>query len=471
MAESEVRLPTGTVTFLFTDLEGSTRLWEEHSDSMKGVLAGHDAILRSAVESNGGSVVKTTGDGVHAVFPTAPDGVAAALDAQRELDAADWAASWIGWASGWGCTRARPSCGTATTTARRRTVPARLMGIAHGGQVVLSHITAELVGDALPEGVTLLDLGEHRLRDLSKPEHVFQVVAPGLPASFSPLQSIDALTTNLPVQLTSFVGRAEDVQAVEALLADQRAVTLTGVGGVGKTRLALQVAAESIERYPGGVWFVELASVEAARVGAVIAGALGIEVTPQQGLEGSLVDGLRGRELLLVLDNCEHIVREVRRVVELILREAPGVRVLVTSREGLRVPGEQIYAVPSLDDEAAVALFMERAHAVDPSFTLRDSDASIATDLCARLDGMPLAIELAAARVPMFSLEDLAGRLDQRFRLLTGGRGGSSGTRRCAPRSTGRTTCSAHPSVRCSLDSRSSRAAARSTQPKLWSPT
>jgi predicted ATPase/class 3 adenylate cyclase len=417
-----VDLPTGTVTFLFTDLEGSTRLWDEHPESMRPALAQHDGILRDAVESNGGSIVKTTGDGVHAVFATAPDAVAAALEAQRVFGAADWGATPLRVRMGLhtGATELRDGdyYGSATNRA------ARLMAIAHGGQVIVSHVTGELIADTLPDGVSLLDLGEHRLRDLSKPERVFQVVAPGLTESFSPLHSIDARSTNLPVQLTSFVGRGDDVQAIEALLADQRSVTLTGVGGVGKTRLALQVAAESHGRYADGVWFVELASVEAARVGAVIAGALEIEGNAQRGLEGSLVQGVRSRELLLVLDNCEHIVREVRRVVELILREAPRVRVLVTSREGLRVAGEQIYAVPSLDDQAAVALFVERAHAVDPSFTLRESDAAIVADLCARLDGMPLAIELAAARVPMFSLEDLAGRLDQRFRLLTGGRGG-----------------------------------------------
>ncbi len=353
-------LPTGTVTFLFTDLERSTRLWDDHPESMKPALAQHDAVLRDAVRSHGGSIVKTTGDGVHAVFATAPEAVAAALAAQRALDAADWGdleplRARMGLHTGATELRDGDYYGTATNRA------ARLMAIAHGGQVVVSHVTAELVIDSLADGVTLLDLGEHRLRDLSKPERVFQVVAPGLTATFSPLRSIDARSTNLPVQLTSFVGRADDVQAIEALLGDERAVTLTGVGGVGKTRLALQVAAESLGQYADGVWFVELASVESGRVGAVIAGALGIEGNAQLGLEASLVDGLRNREVLIVLDNCEHIVREVRRVVELILREAPGVRVLVTSREGLRVGGEQIYAVPSLDDEAAVALFVERA--------------------------------------------------------------------------------------------------------------
>ena len=415
-------LPTGTVTFLFTDLEGSTRLWEEHPEAMKAALARHDAMLRDAVQARGGRVVKTTGDGMHAVFATAPDAVAAAVDAQRQLTAEEWQIGEplrvrMGLHSGHAEVRDGDYFGSAPNRG------ARLMAIGHGGQVLLSMVTAELVGDARGDDVGLVDLGEQRLRDLSRPERVYQVTAPGLRQEFPQLLSIDVLPTNLPVQLTSFVGRDTEVKAVAGLLVDHRIVTLTGVGGVGKTRLALQVAADVLDRYPDGTWLVELASVEGPRVVAVIAAALGIEASSRQTVETSLLDMLRSRELLLVLDNCEHIVREVRRVGEMILRESTGVTLLVTSREGVRVPGEQLFAVPSLDDEAAINLFAERARAVDPVFTVGDAEAGTVASLCARLDGIPLAIELAAARVPMFSLDDLARRVDQRFRLLTGGRG------------------------------------------------
>jgi predicted ATPase/class 3 adenylate cyclase len=415
-------LPTGTVTFLFTDLEGSTRLWEEHPDAMKGALARHDEILRTAIETGAGHVVKTTGDGTHAVFTTAGEAVGAAVSAQRALAAEEWGSTGplrvrMGLHSGAAEVRDGDYYGTAPNRG------ARLMAIGHGGQVLVSSVTAELVGDALPDGVRLVDLGEHRLRDLSKPERVCQITAPELPEDFPPLRSIDVLPTNLPVQLTSFVGRATEEKTIDRLLVDHRIVTLTGVGGVGKTRLAMQVAADVLDRYPDGAWFVELAAVDASRVVAVIAGVLGIDVQSRQTVEASLLEALRSRELLLVLDNCEHIVREVRRVGEMILRESATVALLITSREGLRIAGEQLFSVPSLDDEAAISLFVERARAVDSVFALGDEDAATVASLCERLDGMPLAIELAAARVPMFSLEDLARRVDQRFRFLTGGRG------------------------------------------------
>jgi len=248
------------------------------------------------------------------------------------------------------------------------------MAIGHGGQVLVSNVTAELVEHGLGADLQLVDLGEHRLRDLSRPERVFQLVAPGLERDFAPLRSLDVLPTNLPVQLTSFVGRGDDVKAVEALLDEHRIVTLTGVGGVGKTRLALQVGAELLERYPDGVWLVELAAVEAPRVLAVLAGALEVDVRSGETVETALVEMLKAGNQLLVLDNAEHLVREARRVVELILRETANVSLLVTSREGLRVRGEQLFSVPSLDEEAAVRLFLDRATAVDAAFSLTDGD-------------------------------------------------------------------------------------------------
>jgi predicted ATPase/class 3 adenylate cyclase len=410
------------VTFLFTDLEGSTRLWEEHPREMRSALARHDEVLRGAVAAAGGLVVKATGDGLHAVFGSAEVAVAAGAAAQRALVAERWEET--------GPLRVRMGVHTGEAELRDGDYfgpalnrAARLMALGHGGQVLVSNVTAELVEHELRAGVQLLDLGEHRLRDLSRPERVFQLVAPGLGREFAPLRSLDVLPTNLPVQLTSFVGRAEEVKAVQGLLGEHRIVTLTGVGGVGKTRLALQVGAELLDRYPDGVWLVELAAVEAPRVLGVLAGVLDVDVRSGENVETALLEELRAQELVLVLDNAEHLLREVRRLVELILRDAAKVSLLVTSREGLRVRGEQLFSVPSLDEDAAVRLFVERARAVDPSFSVTEDDAETVAELCDRLDGMPLAIELAAARVSMFSIADLAKRVDQRFKVLTGGRG------------------------------------------------
>ena len=402
-------LPTGTVTFLFTDLEGSTRLWEAHPEAMKAALARHDEILRDAVAAHGGLIVKTTGDGVHAVFAAASDALTAAVAGQRGLAAEPWDANTTG--------PLRVRMGVHTGEAERRdgdyygsalNRAARLMGVGHGGQILVSQTTAALVRDVMSEDRSLIDLGETRLRDLSEPERVFQLAADGLDRTFPPLLSLDVLPTNLPIQLTTFVGREGEVKAVDGLLADHRIVTLTGVGGVGKTRLAIQVAAESLDRYADGTWLVELAPVEAPRVVDVIAAVLGMELQRGRSIEESLLDLLRRRELLLVLDNCEHVVREVRRIAETVLREAPGVSVLATSREGLRVPGEHLFSVPSLDEDSAVRLFVERAVALDSTFTLDDGGTAVVARLCSRLDGMPLAIELAAARAGMFSIEELA---------------------------------------------------------------
>jgi predicted ATPase/class 3 adenylate cyclase len=415
-------LPTGTVTFLFTDLESSTRLWEQHPAAMKAALARHDEILRRAVEAQGGHVVKATGDGFHAVFGAAEDAVDAAVTAQRELSSERWDET--------GPLRVRMGLHTGTPEHRGGDYfgstlnrAARLMAVAHGGQVVCSHTTADLARDALTD-MQFLDLGEHRLRDLSRPERVFQLTAAGLADVFPPLLSMDVLLTNLPVQVTSFVGRADEARSIEELLGRHRFVTLTGVGGVGKTRLAVQTAAQLLDRYRDGVWLIELATVEPARLVAVIAGVLGVAVPTGQTVEASLLEQLRGSETLLILDNAEHLIREARRVTASILHEASGVSLLVTSREGLRVAGEQLFAVPSLEDDTAIRLFVERAGAVDSNFDVNHGELETVGALCERLDGIPLAIELAAARVSMFSIDDLAKRVDKRFRLLTGGRGG-----------------------------------------------
>lgn len=428
-----VELPSGTVTFLFTDVEGSTRLWEQHPEEMTDALARHDEIVRVAIESHGGRIVKTTGDGAHAAFVTAADALAAAVEAQEELAKESWPLSEalavrMGLHSGHAEIRAGDYFGPAVNRA------ARVAAAAHGGQIVMSRVTQELARDALPSEITLVDLGEHRLRDLSRPEHVFQVIAPGLRREFGPLRSLDALPGNLPLQLSSFVGREAELVRVGRALEQARVVTLTGVGGVGKTRLALQAAAEVLPRFRDGAWLCELAPVrDQDGVVNAVAGAFCVSARPGQNLEESLVAYLRDQELLVVLDNCEHVLRAAAWLVVAIEGACPEVRVLATSREGLNVPGEQLITVPSLglpdprdaaeaaDEREAVRLFVERARAVRADFTIDASNRDDVIAICTRLDGVPLAIELAAARIPAMKPSELAARLDRRFRLLSGG--------------------------------------------------
>ena len=428
-------LPSGTVTFLFTDLEVSTRLWEEEADAMRVALARHDEILRSVVASFDGYLVKGRGDGIHAAFATADDAVGAAIAAQRALGDEDWALSEplrarIGLHTGSAELRDGDYFGSSVNRA------ARLMAVAHGGQVVCSRPTADLAGDALPEGCSLVDLGEHRLRDLLRPEQVFEVRTPGTPTSFPPLQSLDAFPGNLPVQLTSFVGRDDDVAEVAKALSESRLVTLTGVGGVGKTRLALQVAADVLPQFADGAWLCELAATnDADLLAQVVVAALAVQSRPGRSLAESVCDFLSGKQALIVLDNCEHLLDEAAEMAEAILRAAPGVRVLATSREPLGVPGERLLGVPSLDVASAsessleaiagceaVRLFMDRAAATRSGLELDASNAEQIVEICRRLDAIPLAIELAAARVTSMSPAEISGLLDERFRLLTGGR-------------------------------------------------
>jgi predicted ATPase len=311
---------------------------------------------------------------------------------------------------------------------------ARLMGAAHGGQVLVSLPTAEVLIESLPPGVELVDVGEHRLRDLSRPQRIFQVLAPGLVTEFSPIRSLDAYPGNLPAQLTSFIGRHEEVIGIAAALADSRLVTITGVGGVGKTRLALQAAAEVLPRFADGAWLCELAgAVDPDTMVQLVASTLAIRPRAGMSIEESVLDFLRSKRLLLVLDNCEHLLRRTARFAESALQECGEVAVLATSREGLGVRGEQVWPLRSLGvpDEAtldtvtgseAVQLFTERAKSVRPDFSVTEVNAAAVAEVCQRLDGIPLAIELAAARVMALTPSDIAARLDERFRLLTGGR-------------------------------------------------
>ena len=431
-----VELPSGTVTFLFTDLEGSTRLWEEHPEKMTAALARHDAILRAAIASHHGHVVKTTGDGFHGVFARPDDALRASVEAQRALasEAADGGGQLLvrmGLHTGAGEERDGDYYGTAVNRA------ARVMAVAHGGQVLVTRAVQELVSDELGDSVELVGLGEHRLRDLAQPIEVFQVVALGLAREFPALQSLDALPGNLPVQHSSFVGREREVAELAALVREARIVTLTGVGGVGKTRLACQVAAEVSPEFRGGAWLVELARVRDPRV--VVDGVAAVfGVTPRPGVDllDTLAGYLRPKELLLVLDNCEHLLGAVVDVVRALEERCPGLVVLATSREGLGIAGERIVAVQSLglpgsgDREAvlssdAARLLVERAVAVQSDFAVTDANSAAVAEVVRRLDGIPLALELAAARIPVLSPAQLAQRLDQRFRVLAGGERGA----------------------------------------------
>jgi predicted ATPase/class 3 adenylate cyclase len=427
-------LPSGTVTFLFTDLEGSTRLWEDHRDAMQGALALHDELMRHAIASHNGYVVKATGDGFHAAFATAQDAVSAAVDAQRALRDEEWPETGplqvrMGIHSGSAEQRDGDYFGPALNRA------ARLMGVAHGGQVIVSQATADLARDALTGDHELTDLGEHRLRDLSRPEHVYQVNAPGLRGEFASLTSVDAFPGNLPLQVSSFIGREREVARIADALDEARVVTLTGVGGVGKTRLAYQAAADALPQFREGAWLCELAAVRDPD-GVVDATATVFGVTARSGqtIEDSLIEFLGTKQLLLVLDNCEHLLEPVADLVERIEHSCPRIVVLATSREGLAVDGERVVPIPSLpapspdaaledvERSEAIRLFVDRAREKDPDFTLTTHNANAVVQVCRRLDGVPLAIELAAARVTAMNPTELARGLDRRFETLAGGR-------------------------------------------------
>jgi predicted ATPase/class 3 adenylate cyclase len=417
-----VDLPTGTVTFLFTDIEGSTRLWEEHPDEMRRALARHDALLTDAIGMHGGSVVKTTGDGIHAVFPVAASGVAAAIDGQLALMNEPWDVCPIRVRMGLHTGAAELRDGDYYGSVLNRA--ARLMSVAHGGQVVVSQLTEELARDALGRDVELLDLGDHRLRDLAEPIRVFQVSHRDLEHTFPPLRSVDLGSGNLPVQISSFVGRERDLARLRDLVKERRLLTLTGVGGVGKTRLALQAVVEAQPDFPGGAWVVELARTgDPAAVGSVVSGALG--APPQAGRSDVDVvcDYLGATRSVLVLDNCEHVLDAAADVAAAVLERCPAVLVVATSREPLDLEGEQVVPVRPLDaDTDAVSLFVERAQSTDPEFEADDATIVAVEEICTRLDGVPLAIELAAARVDTMTPADIAARLDDRFRLLSSGR-------------------------------------------------
>jgi predicted ATPase/class 3 adenylate cyclase len=426
-------LPTGTVTFLFTDIEGSTRLWDAQSAMMSEAVAIHDRLIREAVAAHGGHVFSTAGDSFAAAFGRPIDGLEAAIAAQLRLETEQWPGELsisvrMALHSGTASEREGDYFGPAPNRC------ARLLSLASGGQVLLTEATHGMVKDQPPAGVSFRDHGSHRLPDLSAAERVFALVHEELDVSTDLIRALDSHPNNLPSQVTSFVGRTEELEEGMKLMKGSRLLTVTGVGGSGKTRLALQVATSVFDDFRDGVWLVELAPVaEADGVIRAIAATLGIGDQPGQSLADSVVDHLRSRQLLLILDNCEHLLDTVARIAQKLLATAPALTILATSREMLGVSGEVPYQLRSMSFPSphdppevvsrfdAVRLFSARAEAVRPGFRISAENSQAVASLCARLDGMPLAIELAAARLRMLSPEQIASRLDDRFRLLTGG--------------------------------------------------
>jgi predicted ATPase/class 3 adenylate cyclase len=428
-------LPSGTVTFFFTDMEGSTALLQALGDRRYAeTLETCRRILREVTRAAGGHEINVVGDAYFAAFPRAGDGLRAAVDAQRRILTHAW--------PGGGPIRLRMGLDTGEAMGAEMDYvgivvhrAARICAVGHGGQILVSGVTRDLIEEDLPPGVALRDLGRHRLKDLAHAQHLFQVVADGVAADFPPLRSLDARLNNLPLQLTGFVGREREKAEVRRLLLGSRLLTLTGAGGAGKTRLALQVAAETVEEFADGVWLVELAALsDPALVPHAMAAALNETEQPGRSIEDTLASALRDRQALLVLDNCEHLVAKCAHLSEALLRDAPRLRILATSREALGVAGEVEWQTPplslppiagasaeALTESESVRLFVARAAAGRPGFAVNAPNAQIVGQICRRLDGIPLAIELAAALVRVLSVEQIAARLDDRFQLLTRG--------------------------------------------------
>jgi len=412
-------LPSGVVVFLFSDIEGSTRRWESHAVAMRDAVRRHDAIVRAAIEARRGYVFKTIGDAFCAAFWTIEEALEAAIDVQRRLDSEDFEA-----VAG---LRVRMAIHAGETDERsgdyfgpavNRT--ARLLGACHGGQILLTGVAADLAMAALPAGISLRRLGTLPLRDIKDPERVYQPMGEGLRSEFAPLRALETPPNNLPPQRTSFVGRHDDVARIDALLDEGALVTIVGAGGIGKTRLALEVAAARLADEPDGVWLADIASVgEAALIAGTLLTLLGAQPSPGVESLDDLVAYLESRDLLLVLDNSEHLVAAVAEIAARILERSRHVSILATSRQPLDVSEERVYRLGSLDAAAAVALFSDRARAVDREFSLEKHVAEV-EGICERLDGIALAIELAAARVRTLSIADLAQHLE--LRLLAGGR-------------------------------------------------
>jgi predicted ATPase/class 3 adenylate cyclase len=424
--------PSGTVTFLFTDIEGSTKLAQGYPDKWESLQQRHHAILQSAMEAHNGYVFQIIGDAFCTAFHTVKDGLLAALDAQRQLQLDDWGETPIkvrmGLHTGLAEIHGTDYRGYLTLAKVQR-----VMSVAYGGQVLISNASAELIHD-LPNGIMLRNMKEHRLKGLPDLEQLWQLIAPDLQQNFPPLQSLTEIPNNLPTQLTSFIGREKEVGQIRQRLEKNRLVTLTGSGGVGKTRLSIQVASELLSEYPNGTWLVELAPItDPEWVARAICGVLDITVSGNTPPLTVLTEYLHSKKLLLVVDNCEHLIETCAQLCETLLLACPNLRIIASSREALGIDGESAYRVPSLslpdpksgrtaiEGSEAVKLFVERASAVLPEFELTASNVSSVAQICKRLDGIALAIELAASRVKLLRVEQIASRLDDAFRLLTGG--------------------------------------------------
>ena len=428
MPEPPGALPTGTVTFLFTDIEGSTQLLQHLGDDVyTSVLDQHHSVMRAAIASHRGVEISTEGDAFFVVFPVAGDAVACTLAAQQSLLSASWPDGIevrvrMGLHSGTGRLGADSYVGIAVHQA------ARIASAAHGGQVIASTETMQLAGAGELDGVTWRSLGRHRFKDLGAPIEVWQLCHAGLPDELPPLRSLERVAHNIPIQSSSFVGREEDLEVGSQRLLTSRLLTITGPGGVGKTRLAYQLAAERLADFPDGVWVVELASVEdASRVPAALCEAIGVREQPGRSPSEVAVEALATRRALVVLDNCEHVVDAAADLVAALLRRCAGVVVLATTREPMRVAGEAVWALQAFGEPDAVALFCERAAEADAGFRLDAATAPAVETICDRLEGMPLAIELAAARVRTLPLDLIAKRLANALDLLSKGNRGAPG--------------------------------------------
>lgn len=431
----QMQFPTGTVTFLFTDIEGSTRLAQDYPQEMPDLLARHNAILNQSIARYHGFVFRTVGDSFSAAFDTAGDALSAALEAQRGLQNEAWSPAPIRVRMGLytGSAQVKDEAqGVSYEGYATLAMTQRIMSVAHGGQILLSQITRDLIKDRLAQGTELRDMGEHRLKDIVSTVHIYQITATDLPSEFPPLTTLETINHNLPTQLTSFIGREQEIAEARHVLASTRMLTFIGPGGTGKTRLSLQIAAEQLTEFKDGVWLIELAPLsDATYILSTIASTFSLRELQGVPLTDTITDYFRSKQLLLVLDNCEHLIEACARLADRLLHACPKLKIVASSREALGIAGETVYRVPSLSlpqdltndlmQYEATRLFLERAGKATPGFGLTKDNAPFVIQICQRLDGIPLAIELAAARVKLFTPQQIAERLGDRFKLLTGG--------------------------------------------------
>jgi predicted ATPase/class 3 adenylate cyclase len=432
-------LPSGIVTFLFTDIEGSTKLAQAHPDEMPALLARHHEILNHSIQSYNGYVFQLVGDSFAAAFHNASDALNAALDAQRLLHNEAWSPAPIKVRMGIHTGAAQlkigskeiPYIGYATLALTQR-----IMSAGHGGQILFSQSTFDLARGNLPEKAQFIDMGERRLKDVLRMEHLYQLSVPDLPSVFPALNTLASFNHNLPAQLTSFIGREKEIDEIKKLIATNRIVTLTGSGGAGKTRLSLQVGMECLNQFSNGVWLAELAPVtDPILVPQTVLSIFNLREDSHRSLLEVLIEYLRAKTILLIIDNCEHLIEACAQISVDLLQACPQLKILASSREALGIAGEAAYRVPSLntpdpadlpaldslEEVDSIRLFIERAATAKPGFTLTKDNAPFLAQICYRLDGIPLALELAASRIKVLSPQQIASRLDDRFRLLTGG--------------------------------------------------